>query len=452
MNEFTLINALRLARKHVVKSSILGFSVLLVGWLAMVLWPRSYGSEAKLFIRIGRESVTLDPTATTGETLMLQKTQEDEVNSALEILESRGIHEKLVEVITPETILTGEIPTEDGTEHPTNPIADRFAQIADAFGGLVNSLVDLSQVRDHISDKERAIVRLSHMVTVNANKNSTMISIYTEAKSPQLAQLISQTMATMYLKEHLRIHETPGSKEFFEDTSSELSKQLMTTADEIRRYKQDNQILSIEDNRLALRANLESTDAAYQQTRRDIEYTIAHVADLSARIEKLPLEVISSKEATTWSGMRQRLFELQVEEKRLLATASEQHPALIKVRNQRIDLEKLLADFEAESNDETTAQNPIRLQLEQELISTKAQLAGQRARLEGPNGLLKQREEIESQMELLAQHEMHLRQLERELMILEAKYRQRVDKLEEASIGLELESRKISNVSIAQPA
>ena len=48
-------------------------------------------------IRVGRESVSLDPTATTGATLMLQKTQEEEVISALEVLNSRHVAETIVD-------------------------------------------------------------------------------------------------------------------------------------------------------------------------------------------------------------------------------------------------------------------------------------------------------------------------------------------------------------------
>ena len=36
------------------------------GRAVLVFYPRTYGSEAKLFVRLGSESVALDPTATQG--------------------------------------------------------------------------------------------------------------------------------------------------------------------------------------------------------------------------------------------------------------------------------------------------------------------------------------------------------------------------------------------------
>ena len=49
---------------------------MLAGIIAVALLiglPRKYYSDAKLIVKIGRESVALDPTATTSQTLLMQK-------------------------------------------------------------------------------------------------------------------------------------------------------------------------------------------------------------------------------------------------------------------------------------------------------------------------------------------------------------------------------------------
>src|SRR6476659_8816387 len=53
------------------KIAIFFGGVLAATLLIIALYPRSYASEAKLLIRVGRETVGLDPTATTGVTIML---------------------------------------------------------------------------------------------------------------------------------------------------------------------------------------------------------------------------------------------------------------------------------------------------------------------------------------------------------------------------------------------
>jgi uncharacterized protein involved in exopolysaccharide biosynthesis len=61
--------------------------------------PEIYRAEAKLLVRIGRENVSLDPTATTGQTISIGQSRESEINSELEILKSRELAEKVVDTI-----------------------------------------------------------------------------------------------------------------------------------------------------------------------------------------------------------------------------------------------------------------------------------------------------------------------------------------------------------------
>src|SRR5215813_3312145 len=65
---------------------------LALGVFVFLFAPRTYRSEARVFLRIGRESVGLDPTVTAGQTMALQQPdRKDEVKSAIEVLKSRSI-------------------------------------------------------------------------------------------------------------------------------------------------------------------------------------------------------------------------------------------------------------------------------------------------------------------------------------------------------------------------
>src|SRR4029079_12810294 len=55
----------------------------------LIFFPRTYSSEARLFVRLGKESVSLDPTATLGQTVAVNESRESEINSELEMLRSR---------------------------------------------------------------------------------------------------------------------------------------------------------------------------------------------------------------------------------------------------------------------------------------------------------------------------------------------------------------------------
>src|SRR5690242_19346915 len=62
-------------------------SIVLVVVGVLALWPRTYRSEAKLFVRLGRENMAIDPTATLGQpsTLTMPASRENELNSLVEM-------------------------------------------------------------------------------------------------------------------------------------------------------------------------------------------------------------------------------------------------------------------------------------------------------------------------------------------------------------------------------
>jgi uncharacterized protein involved in exopolysaccharide biosynthesis len=66
-------------------------------WGGLVVYPRSYTSEARLFVRLGKESVSLDPTATLSPTLNVSGTRVGEINSKVEVLRSRVLFGDVVD-------------------------------------------------------------------------------------------------------------------------------------------------------------------------------------------------------------------------------------------------------------------------------------------------------------------------------------------------------------------
>jgi uncharacterized protein involved in exopolysaccharide biosynthesis len=77
--------------------------IALVGTLLM---PRSYYSEARLYIKFGRDH-QIDPIATGGQMISVYETRENEINSLIEIFKSRAILDRVVEELGPQFVLSG---------------------------------------------------------------------------------------------------------------------------------------------------------------------------------------------------------------------------------------------------------------------------------------------------------------------------------------------------------
>ncbi|MDY0040415.1 MAG: Wzz/FepE/Etk N-terminal domain-containing protein, partial [Desulforhabdus sp.] len=94
--------------------------------------PRIYQSDAKLMLRLGRESVSLDPTATIGQIAHIGQNRETEINSELEILNSRELAEKVVDAIGVENIIYGL--QEESTAGTASPL---LSKLRNAIKGLI---------------------------------------------------------------------------------------------------------------------------------------------------------------------------------------------------------------------------------------------------------------------------------------------------------------------------
>lgn len=91
--------------RHKRKAFIFLIAVFVTVTLGTFLASEIYRSDAKVLVRLGRENVSLDPTATTGPVITLGQQRENEIKSELEILNSKELVEKVVDAIGPQAFL-----------------------------------------------------------------------------------------------------------------------------------------------------------------------------------------------------------------------------------------------------------------------------------------------------------------------------------------------------------
>lgn len=160
------------------------FVIAILGCVVLTLRAeRVYRSEAKLLVRLGRESVSLDPTATTGQIVPITKSRESEIQTELEILRSRRIAEKVVDSLGAATIL-GNAAEEPATGDNPQPEENASGTIA-AAKGWVGNLLKQAGLHQPMGEMDEAVLTLSKSATVMTEKDtSNIISIYYEAGSP----------------------------------------------------------------------------------------------------------------------------------------------------------------------------------------------------------------------------------------------------------------------------
>ena len=134
--------------------------------------PRAYISEAKIKIRVGRESMSVDPTVTATDTMLVQKTRVEEITSTLDVLGSRQVKQGVVDKLGANAILSGEVPTE-GSSDEGSMLGNALQKVSGAVGWVLG----LVTASDPVSDEELAVMQIGNSVSIWAPQHSSVITV-----------------------------------------------------------------------------------------------------------------------------------------------------------------------------------------------------------------------------------------------------------------------------------
>ncbi len=426
------------------KKKIIVFPLLALalGAAVFVYCPRTYRSESQIFLRVGRESIGVDPAATAGQTISMQSgDRKDEVKSAVEILKSRSVISQVVDVVGPEIVLNGE----SGDVKEPNPILEKVLVPVRQLTAAIKSL-------DPVSDREEAIVLIERHLQVDAERESTVIEIKYDAKTPLLAQQVCSAIVEIYRDEHMRIHRDEASGPFFTEQQNRLQKQLDDSMESLRAAKSEMGLSSIESRRATLEAQFSAIELDRLSTDQQLSTSQARLADLDAQLAKVPERLVASKKSIPNQGadlMREQLYALQVKSLDLHARYSDSHPLVQAIDGQLEQAKQLLGQQSEERTETTDDINPIHRDLALQFKNEQNVLAGLKARAKE---LRQQKETVLADLRAVNQFELKLDQLNRQVELARGKYFQYARTMEESRMDHELENQRMSNVSVVQPA
>jgi polysaccharide biosynthesis protein PslE len=428
------------------KWKLLLFQLLVLAGCAGIIlfWPRSYLSEGKIYLQMGKESVSLDPTASSSNNKInvQSSTREDEIVTALDLLQSRVVAAKVVESLTTDVVLGNE---------PVGA-ANRDSQLFDEMMGKLKGVIDVVKQIDPMPDKERAIISVEKNLKVSAERKSEMIGVKFEAETPQLAQLIVNKLLEVYKDEHMRVHRTDGSRKFFKDQQSLLASELEEANEKLRKTKNRMGLASINGQRTLLEDRNRETQLSMADAERSKYAVEASIRRINEDLKRTPERINStevSKSNSATDMQSQQLYTLQLQLTEYENKYKPGHPKLEGLRKQVQDAEEKYRKKEVKSQEVTDDINPIHRALTLDLLKAEAERAGINAKIDN---LVKQRDEVIERLRELNQFDKEITDLERERGVREAKYISYTNSLEEARLNTELDASRISSVVIAQEA
>lgn len=405
--------------------------------VGVIVYPRTYISDARLIVRLGKESVALDPTATLSQTVAVEGSRESEINSEIEILRSRVLLEDVVEQLGPDEIL-GTSSAKHGGWMET--VRSSLTAVSSWLSGGVGSA-------------ERAINQLGTRIWVTAPRKSNVISVSCNARNPAQAQRILQSFLDAYLIRHVKANRNPGSYDFFVNQSNLLRQQLEEATQKLRDAKNETGLVSIEGRRQSVQNQADSIEVADLGNQRALSSSGARIAALKKALAELPPRLVAEETGglpnVAADMMRNELYKLQIQEKDASARFTGEHPQVIALRRQVAETQKIFNEQEAGRSQTTHKPSEVYQGVHADLMAAQALMTAQQAEAQT---IEKQHAAIQSRIRTLNDKDFHITELTRRAEMLESNYRNYTNNREQARIDQALEAGRVSNVNVVQPA
>lgn len=245
--------------------------VIAVTAVAVLYLPPRYRSEAKLLVRLGRESVVIDPTARSGQFAMPIEGRDKEIKSEVELLKSRKLVESIVASLGADRILS----TGPGQRNSLNRLMDtivarlgakRFFSITPARRNTPENVV-------------KAITFVEEELAIEAVPDSNILSIRFDGRDPELARDLVARLIEVYLDERAEIYRERGDLKFFQDQLATARLEQAAVQRQIQELRDSSGVADTTQQRTTL---LKRIDQIQQDIDTDRAERVAQAASTSA--------------------------------------------------------------------------------------------------------------------------------------------------------------------------
>jgi capsular exopolysaccharide synthesis family protein len=388
-----------------------------------------YRSEAKVLVRVGRETVSLDPTATTGPIIPVAHSREGEISTELEIIRSQEIAEKVVDSI--------------GLKAFTGSSEERRVQ------GLLGRLV----LAAPLSERDAVVLSVMKNLSVEVQKDSWIINLSYEAREPKLAQQTLSKFIDCYLEKHIDVHRTPGSHQFFTQESEKLRSKLAATEKKLLDLMNQTGISSLDEQRAVILSRIGTLQTDIDSTDSELAASRAKAQELQKNLSSTPDLVVTGATVglpnAAADSMRSKLYELQLQEQDLVSKFEPESRQVQDVRRQIAAAQALLDQENQARSTLTKGLNATYQDMQSAMLAEQANIASFQARVNEQKNKL---ELAKAELKTLIDNSVKFANLTREIEIQDGNYRKYSENLEQARVDEALETRKISNINVVQPA
>lgn len=302
-------------------------------------------------------------------------------------------------------------------------------------------------------DKEKLTVETfaKKNLEITNMKKTDLITIAGYGKTPEEAQMISQGVADNFLALMTKLNKEDNSSVLkFLDERIKIAKEEMETAEnKLQAYQQEHKIYAPDEQSKAIIANLNNYDTTIAQLQAQSEGDSAKLAGVTSQLEQQNASLLeyNVSDNTNIGNIRESIVNKRVELVGLQQQFTDEHPDVIKAKEELNSLEKSLSDEIAKAvNSQSVTLSPVQSNLLKDKISTEVQISVNNASLEA---LKAKQAEAQDSIATLSADSVEYMRLSREATITGQVYTSLVQNYEQTRIQEAKDSMDIQIIDAA---
>ncbi len=410
----SLRDILNILFKHKARMITIFATIVITVTVGSFLMAPVYEASSKVLVKFGRENVftPTSPTAGGNQPILFDSSREERLNSEIEIFRGRN----LIETALTKLGVTTIYPTIDQKPLIPRPWAKELTPL------------------------EKATMAFEKKLSIEGVKKSDVIEIKFEHTDPVIAAQAVNSLTDAFLDHHLLVYKQSQQYSFFDEQVKLLDKKLKDSENELEGLRRQHNISSLEEQKTLLLNQISGLEVELAGTRSAISENEGKMSALkaggSSNLAELKLGTETELNPYAISSIRNRLSELKLKEEELLAKYTEESIMVTNVRKEIQTAQDLLNKEEKTYHDKSVTS------ITHDLTALRSKEASQRAHLE----------EYREALSRINTIELRLKELERDVKLNEENYQLYIKNMEEARISDAMDSQKIANISVIEPA
>lgn len=247
------------------KKVIIGFCMGILGtiFIGSLLWPPIYEASSSVVIQSRDFKELLFPFPKGGGERMVMAQPKDEINSEIEIIQSRPVLERVV------TSLNLHVPR----EFPASGVLGTVrAAIKSWMEYLGKFLVNLGLVRGKNPETaiEEAVIWLKKCLRIEPSIDSMIIRVIYRDYDPLMASKVANNIVEEYLRQHLALNLNRAESSFYGEQLRAAEAEMYELQSQLAKMKSQEGIISFAEQSKALLEKYKTFDVARTMVQKEI--------------------------------------------------------------------------------------------------------------------------------------------------------------------------------------